>query len=915
MLRARIHPLRLSGVFVAVLSTAAAFVVAPSAQPGVRAPRGDGSSEGPRDRPDFAAARAEGLRRSAYLTEAGAPSEAVTPKGTRDTYRNELEPLLRAACYRCHGPEKQKGSVRIDTLDPDLAGGDDADWWVDVLEVVANGDMPPAGEEALADADRARIVEWLTAELHAAATARRAAQEHSPFRRLSRYEYSHMLQDLLGLPNEFGDELPPDPISEAGFENSADVLHLSTSQLQAYLESNRAALREAAALGPRPEPLYWSVSMDAAAAAEWPRLSRQLEELRKRHAEAPETLAAEVAAQLARNARRPGGVHFEDRSNQRAEGRFVGATWGYDGAKRAFAPSSEPPGPLADATCVAVLPADGGLIVELGDRLPERGWMRVRVRAARASAEDTRPVSLRLLFGWQASNDSNAVFPVSEADIAVDAPPDAPEDYTFDIPMCRATPRNLARGVNRMGDLPSPSEYIKLLNASLAGRALHIHHVEVIAPLVEVWPPESHTRLFPKGTETIDEDLRAQELLEAFMARAWRRPASADEVARKVQLFRSLRAEFGTFEEALIEVFAVVLTSPNFLYVASQTPEGAPDAALDAHALATRLALFLWCSSPDEGLLAHANKGTLQRPEVLAAEVDRMLADPRARRLSRTFVGQWLDLGLMEKLRVDRKVYPGFDDRLRAALVEEPVAFFDELLRRDASVLELVHSDFTMVDERLAAHYGIQGVTGNEFRPVTLDPALGRGGLLVQAGPLAMNSDGTDSHPLKRGVWLLKHILDDPPPPPPPAVPTIDLADPEVLKMTLKERIEDHRNDPACHSCHAKIDPWGIAFEEFDAVGRRRTQAGGRPVDAASALPSGQVLDGADGLKAFLLANRQDQLVRALTQKLATFALGRPLGLGDRAHLDRIAREARRNGDGLATLVKAIATSDLFRSP
>ena len=177
---------------------------------------------------------------------------------------------------------------------------------------------------------------------------------------------------------------------------------------------------------------------------------------------------------------------------------------------------------------------------------------------------------------------------------------------------------------------------------------------------------------------------------------------------------------------------------------------------------------------------------------------------------------------------------------------------------------------------------------------------------------MAMNSDGEHSHPLKRGIWMLENLLDDPPPPPPPAVPEIDLADPRILEMTLKERIEDHRNHPACMSCHAKIDPWGVAFENFDAIGAWRDEADGRPVDAVGVLWSGEELDGIDGLKGFLLEQRQDQIVRALTHKVTTFALGRPLGFGDRAAVDGIVRRTRESGDGLATMVRTIATSDLF---
>lgn len=861
----------------------------------------DGDADG---RPDFEALERAGLRNSRYLqpgAEVGPEAQAGPAPGA---FQGRIRSILGAACFECHGPDEQKGGFRIDELDPDLVNGEDVDWWLDVQGAVANGDMPPDGEERLSAEDRGRLLEWLSLEMQAASEARGGARDHSPFRRLARYEYGYALQDLLGVSRSYGEELPPDPISEDGFENSAEVLHLSTTQFEAYLESARQALGEAVAPGERPEPLFWSVSMDAAAAVEFARQDRELEGLRKKHAEQPEVLEAELAKRTDRFSKRPGGAHFERLGDER----YARATWGYNGAKRAWSPTPDEPPPPADSGAVAVLPAGAGLVVELGDRLPEGGVMRVRVRASRADADEARPSGLRLMFGWQASNDSNAVFPAPADELRVDAPPDAPRTYTWDVPLDRVEPRNLARGVNEMGDLPSPSEYIKLVNGSLSGRPLRIHHVEVTAPLVEVWPPASHRRIFGPGAGVSDEGARARAVLEPFMLRAWRRPPESAEVDRMVALFHRLRPACESFEEAAVEVLAVCLTSPNFLYVA-RTGAGEGSAP---HGLATRMALFLWCSVPDDELIELAASGQLREPEVLGAQLERMLADPRARRMPEVFVRQWLDLALLENLEVDREVHRHFDPRLEASMGLEPIAFFAELLRTDGSVLSLVHSDFTMADERLAAHYGIEGVSGNHMRPVPLDPAGRRGGLLAQAAPLAMNSDGKDSHPLKRGIWVLENLLDDPPPPPPPAVPEIDLADPEIAKMTLKERLEDHRNDPACMSCHAKIDPWGIAFEHFDATGRWREEVGGRPVDAVSVLAGGRELDGVDGLKAFLLEERQDQFVRALARKLSTFALGRPLGFGDRAALEAVVSRTRRGGDGLATLVEAIVTSELF---
>jgi len=285
-----------------------------------------------------------------------------------------------------------------------------------------------------------------------------------------------------------------------------------------------------------------------------------------------------------------------------------------------------------------------------------------------------------------------------------------------------------------------------------------------------------------------------------------------------------------------------------------------------------------------------------------------MLADPRAQRFSQHFVEQWLGLDGMESVTHVK------DDALREAMRQEPIAFFREALRGNSSIMDFLHSDYVVVNERLAQHYGIPGVFGPHFRKVPSAAQTHRGGILTAAGMLTMNSDGADSHPLKRGVWLLERILQDPPPPPPAAVPKVDLTDPRILEMTLKERIADHRNKPSCISCHSRIDPWGIAFENYDALGAWRTNIKNKPVDATSVLFNKQELAGVDGLKRHLLADRQDQFARALVHKMSAYALGRPLTFADHANVDGLTVQFRKKGDQLADLIHLVVTSNLFNS-
>lgn len=914
----------------------------PDATPEDKTPADDETSQ-----PSLSFLKSTGLQRSRFV-DSGTPDTQskndAKPEADLQGFASNIQPILDSNCIDCHGPDTTEGNIRIDTLDPNLLSGPDTDWWSEIFSVITKGEMPPPDYGSLEQSDESQIVEWLSRELQNASIVRRFADKHSAFRRMTRYEYNYALQDLLGLPYDFAKDLPPEAHSEEGFENSSELLHLSVSQFQTYHRIARRALQRATVEGDRPPTRYWSISMADAAAREWPAQEKKREELRTKHKDNAEALEVELEKLEASFRKPPGGVYYWDLESDRK----ATASWQYYGAKYAFAPSETLPPFPALQDCVAVLPQGNGprLIVELGNQLPDEGTLRVTVRASRKGSRqrsnsdqavdnqtvvgptnDTVP-TLQLMFGWQASNEGRALLPVGK-DTPVIADPDAPQLIQWDVPLGEIYPRNSVRKTSRMGAMPSPSEYIRLVNSAASKSAIQIDHVQVAAPVYEQWPPQSHRKIFFDSVQSSDEANYAREVIDAFMHRAWRRPIDSDELNAKLQLFESIRPECHSLEEAVTEVLATVLSSPQFLYVAKapttpteekMTTEASSPGGLssrnpvrDDYALAGRMATFLWCSVPDEELLTLAKHGELHDAGEINTQILRMLNDPRSERFAQHFVHQWLDLQLLEFQNFKQHVR-GFDPLLKEAMLHEPVALFEEILSRNNSVLDFIHCNYAVVNERLAKHYGLSQVEGNHFRRVELNDEFRRGGLLTQAGLLAMNSDYPDSHPLKRAIWLLESVLGDPPPPPPPAVPQIDLADPEIAKMTLKERIEDHRNHAACMSCHVKIDPWGIAFENYDALGKWRDEIKGKPIDAASELFNHQTLDGMHGLKRFLLENRQDQFVRAMVSKLATFALGRPLSFGDRAEIDAITARVRREGDGLRTMIEAIIESDLFQN-
>jgi len=857
----------------------------------------------------------EGARDSLLRLRTSEPLANQRPEPKLQTFEQAIAPILKQHCVPCHGPEKTKARLRVDQLDPNLHEGSDVDWWVEVRAVLGNGEMPPSEESALTQGDRAQVMEWLSGEIRTASMLRRSDQNPSSFRRMTAYEYNYALQDLLGLPWQFARDLPPEARSEDGFKNSVEHLHMSVTQLESYRQLARQALKRATALGARPPALYWGVSMQQASRYLWEAQEEALEKLKEAHQDDPQALEQKLDQKMTEFKASHGGVYYKNRSSQRT----ARHSWSYGGAKYAIAPTENPPELPEVSDTVAILPPGGHhkLVVELGDQLPDEGLMRVRVRASRTSQENETIPSLQLHFGWQASNEGRALMRVSERDLPVDAPPEAPEFYQWDIPLGDIYPRNNVRKISPMGGTPSPSEHIRLVNSSVSQGDIQIDYVEIIAPYQPEWPPASHQRVFFDRHKFEEEAVYVRHLLEHWMPKMWRRAISEAELDRKLVLYEAVRPTTSGLEEAVIEVLSTVLSSPNFLYLSAQTvPTNESNGSSVTHrltpeALATRLATFLWSSVPDEPLLELAQEGKLSSSEALLTQIKRMLADARSHRLAERFVPQWLDMELLDFLKPNAVM----DQALKEAMQKEPVLFFEQSLRSNASLLDFIHADHTLVNERLARHYGIPDVHGNDFRPVVLKGDSKRGGILTQAGLLAMNASGQDSNPLKRGIWMLKNLLNDPPPPPPPTVPEIDLADPEIARMTLKERLADHRNQEACMSCHAKIDPWGIAFENFDAFGRWRDDVEGKPVDATSQLFNDQPLEGMDGLKRFLLTERQDQFVLAMTYKLCVYALGRPLHFSDHAAVEAIASQVRQQGDGLASLIELIGTSELFLSP
>jgi hypothetical protein len=426
--------------------------------------------------------------------------------------------------------------------------------------------------------------------------------------------------------------------------------------------------------------------------------------------------------------------------------------------------------------------------------------------------------------------------------------------------------------------------------------------------------PATHKRYITRRPNKPAEfEACAREALYGFASRAFRRPATSDELDRLIKLVLLARDQGDSYERDIQLAMQAVLVSPHFLFRVETDPAGSKPAAhyLNDFELASRLSYFLWSSMPDDALFVQAKRGDLRKPDVLVGHVRRMLADAKSDALVQNFAGQWLQTRNLSVIAPDGDRFPGFDDALRSAMQRETELFFGAILREDRSLLEFLDSDFTFVNERLARHYGIHGVLGNEFRRVKLHDHR-RGGVITQASMLAVTSNPTRTSPVKRGKWILENILGTPPPPPPPSVAELKDDEHAVLTGTLRQRMEQHRADPNCASCHARMDPLGFGLENFNAIGAWRTDEGKFPIDSSGTLPGGQSFNGPAELKAILSA-RQADFTRCLTEKLLTYALGRGLEYHDKYAVGQICLAVARENHRLSSLIREIATSEPFQ--
>jgi mono/diheme cytochrome c family protein len=809
-----------------------------------------------------------------------------------------VAPLFEKHCYGCHGAEKAKGKLRIDKLNPDFIKGNDGDHWRDVLDRLNFGDMPPAAEPALKKEDRELMTAWLDQERRRAALAK---NQITHFRRLTRREYERTLQDLLGLPIEFGNRLPEDGRSKDGFRNDGDALRMSPLQYETYLQIADEALAEAIVSGPAPVVHRYRLSVG-------------------------EKFADFAVTPLPRPEGRP-GESFEYKSEKKDKGKPTFRIWNMSAPNK---DQDKDKNKIWDGTLTpSAIRRFGEAAVQMPERVYafgfhqafRKGETRIKVSAARVEPaegeEASRSPSLTVAFG--STNFHGVELKIIGEPIVIDHT--EYRTYEYRVRMENVSVPNTGPMNDRNSAVVAAWNSAKAIKDEKLPPRLKIEWIEFESPYFETWPPQSHTKiLFPQGEKPEPE--YAREVIRRFATRAYRGPVAVAELDRLMNYWTKARESNESLEGSLRDTLGVVLTSPRFLGLPASRTGGAKE-RLNDHELAARLSYFLWSTMPDETLVRLANERKLRDPAVLSAQVRRMIQDPRAWAFIEQYAEQWLDLDRLQRVTVHKSSYPGFDEQLAAAMRLETIHFFGEVLRSDLSIFQFLNSDFTCVNDILAAHYGIAGVTGSQFRKVKLDDAHHRGGLLTHASVLTGNSDGKDGHPIKRGVWLLKNLFDETPPPPPPNVPELNREAPTVKNLTIPQALAVHRNNTACMGCHRKIDPWGIAFEEYDAVGNWQRDGAGatlrkrrttHSLDAKAELPTGVKIEGMRELQAELLRTKSDQFRRAMLRKMMAYALGRSLTLTDIETADALAPNLRNRDDRLPALIELIVASERFHS-
>lgn len=790
------------------------------------------------------------------------------------SFESDIKPFFTKTCVFCHNSKMKSGNLDLQqlTLTPKIL--EDREAWEHVVKKLKTGEMPPKGLPKPEAADVERVTAWINAEIDKVDATAKPDPGRVTIRRLNREEYNNTVRDLLGVHSRPADDFPQDD-SGYGFDNIGDVLSLSPVLMEKYVAAAEKVARRAI-FGAQPLK---------------PTLTRLSPSNRNIKPEStPRFDYDETGLSL------PNAVHFNQHFLVEADYMF-----------RIVLGGIRPPG--AD-------PIEIALWID-GKQIEVKKFDPVSMASFEAYKQDLN--GMRIDFKTRVTEGTHwiaaSIPKLYEGLPAGYRGPNPAKRPEPPAPQFRA-PRNLPP--ERLEELKKQFE-ARMANRDPANDA-RISAIELGGPYAQLEgrSAESSRLIYTCGHVRGKHTARcAQTIISNLARRAYRRPATREEITDLLALMNRARREGDSFEEGLCISLQAMLVSPHFLYrIEKDRAASAPAAEkatgqLNQYEIASRLSYFLWSSMPDDQLMAAASRGELRPGALLNAQVARMLKDPKTSALVDNFGGQWLELRKLESVKPDRQKFPEFEDYLRMSMREETDIFLANIIREDRSVIEMIDSDYTFLNERLARFYGIPGVKGPEFRKVNLAQDSQRGGLLSQASVLTVSSYSTRTSPVLRGRWILENILNSAPPPPPPDTPNLD--ETKVSSTaSMRVQLEEHRKNATCAACHVRMDPLGFGLENFDAIGAYRTKDGTTPIDSSGTLPDGRTFKGPIELKAIVKSD-SEAFADCLTEKMMTYALGRGVEKYDRPAVKKIVKSAIANQYRFSAFVLGIITSVPFQ--
>ncbi|MDB6134265.1 MAG: hypothetical protein JWM59_2508 [Verrucomicrobiales bacterium] len=890
-------------------------------------------------------------------------------------YREIVAPFLEKHCMNCHDADTARAGFRMDTLGGDFTAGNNAGLWKEVMDRINSGEMPPKKKARPEAKESFAVVSWIAQQLAETTKRAQGAGGRVPLRRLNRVEYANTVSDLFSLDPQYArrieKELPADG-QVGGFDRGAAALFMDEGQLAQYMAVADMLLDEAVFMEqPQTQKLAWDAvrekwihgigvswkdgtgkvvddnpTPEFIASLKEPLARIQVDDNNEANAAAHRYVPHGPMAFAVKNGGveyLSGGNNYRSHDNQRSV--FHQHDWAKKGVTR-------------------------------------DGWYRLRFKAGAFAGEGgEKQKEVKLVMEYCYGSPIQVV-----KGVVIDAPLEAPKDYEILVYLEQGPPGmdrswNLAwdngnkdvvienpafqavqwAPVLAAGDIEKallekkPADQIAALRkkseAALAAAArnrknfagplwiydpeldpakrprLWMGPMEWEGPLME-WPPQGRTALLPEVAERSDVEY-VREVFRRFLPRAYRRPALEEEVESVAQwTLLSKNERQLSLEQAVREGVKNVLCSPAFLYLGGERGSGdgvkaktADQQPLDPWQLASRLSYLLWSGPPDDRLRALAADGKLGAAAVLREEVKRMIADPKAGEFVRSFAGQWLSVRNFDNgTPPNRDVYGHYDDALRESSRREPLEFFSEVLRRDLPATSFLESDFLVINERLAKHYGIEGVTGDDFRRVATPADGRRGGVLGMAGILTFLADGSRTLPVRRAVWVLDALWNQPVPPPPPNAGNLPAI--KEKNLSVRSRLDQHRLSENCASCHDRVDPFGLALENYDATGHWRDRQNGEgmsgndddpALDVSGQLSGGRNFATVQEFKARLLDEKKF-FIKGFTEKLLCYALGRPINYGDYPVVEQITTHAAQHEYRLQEIIQATVASPFFTS-